>query len=78
MFGMTIRDFSFTITNVFDNICAKDSYLTGFGFSTLIFNNFTQNYLLFDTGDNGNILVHNINKTNIDNLINKTNMSINQ
>lgn len=63
---MTIKEFSFTITNVFDNICAKNGYLTGFGFSILIFNNFSQNYLLFDTGGDGNILVHNIKKINTD------------
>ena len=62
---MTNKEFSFTITNVFDNICARNGYLTGFGFSALIFNNFTKNFLLFDTGDNGSILIHNINKLNI-------------
>ncbi len=69
---MTIKEFSFSITNVFDNRCAKNGYLTGFGFSALIFNNFSQNYLLFDTGGSGNILIHNINKIKIDLLkINK-------
>jgi len=62
---MKFQDFSFKIIVVFDNRCAKSGYLTGFGFSALIFNNFTQNYLMFDTGNNGNILVHNINKLNI-------------
>ncbi|MFX1257812.1 MAG: MBL fold metallo-hydrolase [Promethearchaeota archaeon] len=63
---MNSIDFSFKITKLFDNDCAKDGFLTGFGFSVLIFNNFTQNYLLFDVGQNGNILNHNINKLGID------------
>ncbi|MFX1392963.1 MAG: MBL fold metallo-hydrolase [Promethearchaeota archaeon] len=62
---MKFQDFSFKIIVVFDNRCAKNGYLTGFGFSALIFNNFTQNYLLFDTGGNGNILIHNIKKVEV-------------
>ncbi len=63
---MKSQDFSFEIVIVFDDKCAKNGFLTGFGFSALIFNNFTQNYILFDTGGNGNTLIQNINKLNID------------
>ena len=62
---MKFQDFSFRIFIIFDNKCANKGFLTVFGFSALIFNNFTQNYLLFDTGDNSDILIHNINKFNI-------------
>ncbi len=62
---MTERNFSFTITIVFDNRCVKNDFLPGFGFSALIFNNFSQNYLLFDTGGNSNILIHNIRKVDV-------------
>ena len=69
---MKFQDFSYKIFIVFDNICANNGYLTDFGFSALIFNKFTQNYLLFDTGDNSDTLIHNINKSDINVLkINK-------
>jgi 7,8-dihydropterin-6-yl-methyl-4-(beta-D-ribofuranosyl)aminobenzene 5'-phosphate synthase len=37
----------------------------GFGFSALIYNSLSKTYLLFDTGSNGDILIHNLNKFNI-------------
>jgi len=40
-------------------------FLTGFGFSALIYNFFTNKFLLFDTGGNGNVLLHNIQKFNL-------------
>jgi 7,8-dihydropterin-6-yl-methyl-4-(beta-D-ribofuranosyl)aminobenzene 5'-phosphate synthase len=58
--------YSFEIYIVYDDKCPKSGFLTGFGFSTLIYNNFTENFSLFDTGGNGNILVHNLNKFNVD------------
>ena len=62
---MIKKNFIFTITIVFDNRCVNNGYLTGFGFSALILNNITQNYILFDTGGNINVLIHNIKKTNV-------------
>jgi len=59
-------NFSFDIKIVFDDKCPKPGFLPGFGFSVLIFNNFTKNFSLFDTGGNSNILIHNIRKFNID------------
>ncbi|MFX1480945.1 MAG: MBL fold metallo-hydrolase, partial [Promethearchaeota archaeon] len=50
---------------VYDNKCSESGFLTGFGFSALIYNSFTGNYFLFDTGGNGKILLHNINQFNI-------------
>lgn len=57
---------SFEIDVVYDNKCPKPGFLKGFGFSVLIHNYFTDNYSLFDTGGNGNILIHNIKEFNID------------
>lgn len=58
-------DFSFEISIVYDDLCAQSGFLTGFGFSALIYNNLSKTYLLFDTGSKGNILIHNLNKFNI-------------
>ncbi len=58
-------DFSFEIKIVYDDICAQPGFLTGFGFSALIYNNLSKTHLLFDTGNKGDILVHNINKFNV-------------
>lgn len=51
---------------MYDDKCPKPGFLTGFGFSVLIHNYFTDNFSLFDTGGNGNILIHNIKKFDID------------
>ncbi len=57
---------SFDISIVFDDKCPKPGFLTGFGFSALIFNYFTEVYSLFDTGGKSNVLIHNIKKLNVD------------
>ena len=57
---------SFEIDIVFDDKCPKQGFLPGFGFSVLIYNYYTGNYSLFDTGGNGDVLVHNINKFNVE------------
>ncbi len=57
---------SFKIYIVFDNKCHKPGFLPGFGFSVLIYNYFTENFSLFDTGGSGDILIHNIKKFNVD------------
>ncbi|MFX1316390.1 MAG: MBL fold metallo-hydrolase [Promethearchaeota archaeon] len=59
-------DLSFELRIIYDNKCLEEGFLPGFGFSSLIYNHFTGNYLLFDTGGNGNILIHNIQRFNID------------
>ncbi|MFX1390053.1 MAG: MBL fold metallo-hydrolase [Promethearchaeota archaeon] len=51
---------SFDIKIVFDDKCPRPGFLTGFGFSALIFNHFTGNFSLFDTGGKSNVLIHNI------------------
>ena len=51
---------SFDVKIVFDNKCVKEGFLSGFGFSALIYNHFTKSYLLFDTGEDSRVLFHNI------------------
>jgi 7,8-dihydropterin-6-yl-methyl-4-(beta-D-ribofuranosyl)aminobenzene 5'-phosphate synthase len=57
---------SFDIKIVFDDKCPRPGFLTGFGFSALIFNHFTGSFSLFDTGGKSNVLIHNINQFKID------------
>lgn len=57
---------SFEIYIVYDDKCPKRGFLTGFGFSVLIYNYFTEQFSLFDTGGNGSILIHNLNEFNVD------------
>ncbi|MFX0179560.1 MAG: MBL fold metallo-hydrolase [Candidatus Hodarchaeota archaeon] len=56
---------SFELKILYDNKCNETGFLTGFGFSAAIYNFFSNKYLLFDTGGNGNILIHNIKKFNL-------------
>ncbi len=56
---------AFNVSIVFDNNCVNEGFLSGFGFSALVFNNFSNNYLLFDTGGNGEVLIHNIKKLGV-------------
>ncbi|MFX0069554.1 MAG: MBL fold metallo-hydrolase [Candidatus Hermodarchaeota archaeon] len=57
---------SFEIYIAFENSSGHEGFLTGFGLSFLIFNRFTENYLLFDTGSDGKILSHNIEQFDVD------------
>ncbi|MFX1298276.1 MAG: MBL fold metallo-hydrolase [Promethearchaeota archaeon] len=58
--------YSFEIKIVYDNICHEKGFLMGFGFSALIYNQFTHNYLLFDTGGKSEVLFHNIKLFNVE------------
>lgn len=51
---------SFDVKIAFDNKCVKEGFLSGFGFSALIYSHFTNNFLLFDTGEDSQVLFHNI------------------
>jgi len=57
--------YSFQVHIVFDNKCVEEGFLPGFGFSALIYNFSSENYILFDTGGNSRTLLHNINKFNV-------------
>ncbi|MFX1493482.1 MAG: MBL fold metallo-hydrolase [Promethearchaeota archaeon] len=56
---------SFELKILYDNKCNETGFLTGFGFSAAIYNFFSNKYLLFDTGGNGNVLIHNIKRFNL-------------
>lgn len=56
---------SFELKILYDNKCNETGFLIGFGFSVAIYNFFSNKYLLFDTGGNGNVLIHNIKKFNL-------------
>ncbi|MBD3227033.1 MAG: MBL fold metallo-hydrolase [Candidatus Lokiarchaeota archaeon] len=62
---MNDNTYSFKISVVFDNKCKKEGFSTGFGFSALVYNNFSKSNILFDTGGNGRVLVSNLQKLNI-------------
>ncbi len=51
---------SFKIQIVYDDICAIEGYKMDFGFSVLIIDIITNDRMLFDTGSNGKILLHNL------------------
>lgn len=57
---------SFKLRIVYDNKCYNSGFLPGFGFSALIYNQFSNKFLLFDTGGNGNILYHNLQQFRIE------------
>lgn len=63
---MNGKELSFTIRIVFDNICIEEGFQTNFGFSALIYNHFTRNYLLFDTGGNDKILIYNLKRSKVE------------
>ncbi len=62
---MSAQD-SFKISILFDNKCVNEGFRTGFGFSALVHNNLNDNYLLFDTGGNSDVLIHNIREFGIE------------
>ena len=53
---------SFDIKILYENSVIKEGFLSGYGLSILIYNHFTEKYILFDTGSNGEILLNNINQ----------------
>lgn len=57
---------SFEVSVVFDNRGAKEGFRMGFGFATLIRKISTGESFLFDTGGNGAVLSHNLNKLGVD------------
>lgn len=57
---------NYKISILFDNKCVNDGFLSGYGFSALVFNKFSGNYLLFDTGGKGDVLLHNLKELRVD------------
>ena len=57
---------TFEVKVVFDDNQGEEEFIQGQGFSVLIYNYFTDSFLLFDTGSDGDSLVHNIEKSDIE------------
>ena len=57
---------AFNVNIVFDNSKPLEGFLSSFGFSVLIYNSLSDNYLLFDTGTDGTILLHNLDQLEVD------------
>lgn len=67
---MQITDKYLDLENFYINIlfdCGEplEGYISSFGFAALIYNVETKNYILFDTGSDGFVLLHNLNQANI-------------
>lgn len=56
---------AFNVNIVFDNNKPLEGFLSSFGFSVLIYNSLSDNFLLFDTGSDGTILLHNLEQVGV-------------
>lgn len=57
---------TFKIKIVFEDNESEEGFIRGQGFSALIYNYFTDSFLLFDTGSDGESLVHNIERSDVE------------
>lgn len=57
---------TFEVKIVFEENQGEEGFIQGRGFSALIYNYFTDSFLLFDTGSDGESLVHNIEKCDVE------------
>ena len=57
---------NFYINILFNDGECVDGYISSYGFAVLIYNVETKSYILFDTGGDGNVLLHNLNQAGID------------
>lgn len=57
---------NFYINILFNQGESLEGFISSFGFAALIYNIETGNYLLFDTGSNGDFLLHNLSQLGID------------
>jgi len=68
---MQIADKYLDLENFYVNILFNhgeclEGYISSFGFAALVYNIETGSYILFDTGSDGNILLHNLSQLGID------------
>ncbi|MEJ2251027.1 MAG: MBL fold metallo-hydrolase [Candidatus Lokiarchaeota archaeon] len=56
----------FDIYVVYDNHCKNQGFMKGFGFSVLIKNHYSKNYILFDVGEKTEILINNLKQLGLD------------
>jgi len=57
---------NFSVNVVFNDGRAKEGLIPSYGFAALIYNVKSENYILFDTGSDGNILLHNLKRSGVD------------
>jgi len=57
---------TFEVKIVFEDKVGEAGFISGQGFSTLIYNYFSDSFLLFDTGSDGESLIHNIEKCGVE------------
>ena len=57
---------TFEIQIVFGEVQGNEGFIQGRGFSALIYNSFTDKFLLFDTGSEGESLIHNIEQCGVE------------
>ena len=68
---MQVTDKYLDLENYYINILfnqgeSLEGFISSFGFAALIYNGETGHYILFDTGSNGDILLHNLDQLGID------------
>jgi 7,8-dihydropterin-6-yl-methyl-4-(beta-D-ribofuranosyl)aminobenzene 5'-phosphate synthase len=56
---------NFYINVLFNDGECLEGFKAAFGFAALVYNGETGGYILFDTGSNGDVLLHNLNQLNI-------------
>ena len=57
---------TFEVKIVFEENQGEEGFISGQGFSALIYNHFSDSFLLFDTGSDGESLIHNIEKSGVE------------
>ncbi len=56
---------NFSVSILFNEGDAEEGFISSYGFAALIYNIKSKNYVLFDTGNDPNILIHNLKETGV-------------
>ncbi|MHA1669301.1 MAG: MBL fold metallo-hydrolase [Promethearchaeota archaeon] len=56
---------NFRVSIIFNKGDTHEGYISSYGFSALIYNIKSKNYILFDTGNDANILIHNLKEAGV-------------
>lgn len=63
-FAETMEE-NFSVSILFNEGEAQEGYISSYGFAALIYNIKSKNYILFDTGNDSNILIHNLKEAGV-------------
>ena len=63
-FAETMEE-NFSVSILFNEGEANEGYISSYGFAALIYNIKSNNYILFDTGNDANILIHNLKEAGV-------------